>query len=55
MKRMSMAMFLLLLAGCQTTKTSIETEALYLPEDDESTRVSVVLKIESLNPVCHGE
>jgi hypothetical protein len=48
-------MFLLLLAGCQATKTSVETEALYLPEEDESTRISVVLKIESLNPVCYPE
>lgn len=50
-------LFLLLIAvglclGCRTMRSTLETEAVFYPENEESTAVSVVVRFENFSPVA---
>jgi hypothetical protein len=50
-------LFLLLIAvglclGCRTMRSTLETEAVFYPENEESTALSVVVRFENFSPVA---
>lgn len=38
--------------GCRTTRSTLEAEAVYYPEREETTAISVVVKFEDFRPVA---